>query len=127
MTHQLRIMILSSLLILGVIAAHPARGDEIKTVIPITGGLICDTVEQVHQAIQNTNANVEGCGMLRSQYGVPATVTELETYEHDGHIFLMARYDFINPTPWGNQVQYGYWGAPVPVEGAVNPASFEDI
>ena len=81
----------------------------------INGGLICDTLEDAISYIQGEEAPT--CGTLV----IPtlAVVIELAPFEHDGLIFLMTQYDFLEPVSWGVQTQYGFWGAPQPA-----PASF---
>lgn len=90
---------------------------------PLNGGIICDDLDQVRTLLE-TRTRVEGCGQLRTSRGVPGTVTLLGEFEANGHIFMLARYNFVVPTPW-NQVQYGWWGRPVPVEAEAEPSAHE--
>ena len=77
-------------------------------------GLLCDTVEQVIEAVDGVTATqatfneVEGCGMFVAPVRVPVDVTILARHETDFAIFTIAR--FILP---GLGVQYGYVGVEV--------------
>lgn len=91
---------------------------EADNPVAIRGGLICDTLEQVIESIKTPGVRVEGCGVLVRV--MLATVTELEPYEHNGLLFLLAKYEFQANVNW--RVQYGFWGAPIPVDGQPEPA-----
>ena len=77
----------------------------------ISGGIICDSLEDVERLIRREPQAT--CGRLVGAF--PAEVTMLEPFEHNGLRFHMARYDFLRPVPWGNQTQFGFWGAPEPI------------
>lgn len=80
----------------------------------IRGGIICDTLEDVENLIRQEPAPT--CGRLT--IAVPAEVTMLEPFTHNGVRFDMAQYDFLVPVPWGVQTQYGFWGQPERIEPA---------
>ena len=83
--------------------------------MPLSGGLICDTLEQAIEAIQNPTTQVDGCGILR---GVRmGTVTPLPTFQHNGRVYRMVKYTFLGD-PGFNPIQYGFYGRPVQIEPA---------
>lgn len=75
---------------------------------PISGGIICDTLEDAQLALQGERP--PSCGVLKIPF--PAEVTFLDTFVIRDHEFQLARYDFVVPVPWGVQTQYGWWGKP---------------
>ena len=83
--------------------------------MPLSGGLICDTLEQAIEAIQNPQTQVEGCGILRGTR--MGTVTPLPVFQHNGRAYRMAMYTFLGD-PGFKPVQYGFFGRPVQVEPA---------
>lgn len=76
------------------------------------GALICDKPESVVTALQ-TNVAPNDCGVFQTRTGAPVTVTIIGEYE--GKPLTM--FEFHNPTPWGNQVQYGWWAGELPDNG----------
>lgn len=76
--------------------------------VAISGGLLCNTPEEVLSVIHGKRE--DGCGTLRGR--LLAFVVFGEVYVYKGHAFQLAEYHFLMPTPWGNQVQYGFWGRP---------------
>lgn len=93
-----------------------AFADESIGVVMISKGIICDTPEEVMEAIAYLNgvgSNPAGCGALRGVAQAEVVLTDV--YEYGDKGYALATYNFVNPTPWGNPVQYGFWGAPVPL------------
>lgn len=76
--------------------------------IRMSGGLICDTVEDVTTFIATFELNT--CGRLLGS--VVGTVTPLAKFSHNGKTYTIVKYDF-GEHPAVPQIQYGWWGAPV--------------
>lgn len=98
-------------LALALMAANAAYGEIIGT-MPIEGGLICDTPEEVLTFLNSNGTELPpGCGRLAIAH--VATVHLTKVHEVNGLRFALARYDFIKPgTIW---TQYGYWGQPISI------------
>lgn len=96
-------------------AAHSGPQQKTSPPIRLSGGLICDTLDQVVQQIDSFPSReiVEGCGVL--QGSLVGTVTPLGSYESKGKQYNLSRYDFLQRTPFG-QIQFGYFGPPKVVE-----------
>lgn len=108
------------LLISGVaLSASQAHSDDIVSFDVVLGGgaLICDHAESV--VIQFQGARAPDCGILQTRTGMSATVTIIGEYEGPDRVFPLARFEFHTPTPWDNQVQYGWWAGDLP---AATPA-----
>lgn len=73
------------------------------------GALICDYAESVITSLER-GIPMPDCGIFRTSTGAPVTVTIIGQYEDKP----LARFDFHHPTPWGNQVQYGWWAGTIP-------------
>lgn len=104
-------------LFVGVATIATAQEEPVSQTLPIAGGVICDTQEQVVDTISNTEENgslsmVDGCGVLR----IPllAEVVLLGEYQTNKSRFMLAEYNF-KPNPFGLYVQYGWWGFPQPL------------
>lgn len=81
-------------------------------VLPVTRGMLCDTHEQLHQLLtalelEGNQARVDGCAMFRSRSPVPVMVTPLEWYEVPKGKALVARFEFLVPTPFA-PTQYAW-------------------
>lgn len=75
--------------------------------------MICDTPESVVTVLA-TNVNQPDCGLFRTTSGAPVTVTIIGEYQGPERLHPLARFDFHIETPWGNQVQYGWWAGAIP-------------
>lgn len=97
--------------------SSPAIAEDLSFDALLGGGaMICDTPEDVLNAFNGTPAPT--CGIMQTRSGMSATVTITGEYMDRP----LARFDFHNPTPWGNQVQYGWWGGDIP---GVTPAGID--
>ena len=85
---------------------------EAETSAPsrLSGGIICDTLEDIVNFVEGNDAPT--CGKLMSPF--VGTHTFLGKYEAEGYTFDIVRYDFLEAVPFIS-VQYGWWGTPVPV------------
>jgi len=107
--------ILKSIAFALLIGGTAMADDKTSPPIYLTGGLICDTLDQAIEQVGKTRADVpvSGCGVLRGN--LLGTVTILAPFETKTHRFTMARYDFLSG-PLEGQSQFGYWGRPVPTQ-----------
>lgn len=82
--------------------------------IPLSGGIICDTLDDVIAVIERQPA--ETCGRLV----IPAvgTVTPVVEYEAHGMKFYLVRFDFMNPRGFA-PIQYGWFGKPQPIPASL--------
>lgn len=102
--------------------AAPVMAEERTTSPPfvMSGGIICDTLEQAREFATNWRTvgfnGVDGCGVLRGR--VLGTVTMMDPLETRTHTYPMARYDFL-AGPLNGQTQYGWFGRPTVKSAAV--------
>ena len=73
----------------------------------MSGGIICDTLDDVVTYLDTEVANT--CGRLVTP--TVGTVTILGTYVVVNLEYTLVRYDFISPANF-NAVQYGWYGQP---------------
>ena len=109
---MMKILMISTLIALSFAVGVAGKANAEPKIIG--GGLICDTIEDAKLAIAAA-APVASCGTLKGT--ALAEVTYLHVFNHNKLRFLIARYDFVGETPWGNPEQYGFWGAPIPIPG----------
>lgn len=99
------------------LAASTTRAEDQLPRMPIFGGIICDTAEEVIGFIAGEAP--PGCGTLRQP--TPADVYITGIHEAEGQRYLLARYEF--PKVDGTfYVQYGFWGAPQPIPASLDIA-----
>lgn len=91
--------------------ATPCLAEEPVSFDVVLGGgaMICDHAESVVTSLQ-TGRFMPDCGTFQTMTGAPATVTIIGQYEDKP----LAMFEFHNPTPWGNQTQYGWWAGDLP-------------
>lgn len=90
------------------------------------GALICDKPESVQLTLGGTRQS--DCGIFQTRRGAPVTVTlNGDMVQHpNGNEYPLAAFEFHNPTPWGNQLQFGFWAGDVPEDdGDLEPATME--
>lgn len=79
------------------------------------GALICDYPESVLSLLEVQGATVPAdCGQFQTQTGAPVLVTIMGSYEIAGITYLVSRFMFLVEVPWGNPIQYGFWGGDIP-------------
>jgi len=102
----------STLIVLSswLLASGPAHADEFDVNMG-PGAMICDKAESV--VLTMNGEQQADCGILTTSTGMPVTVTIIGEL----HGKPLARFDFHNPTPWGNQIQYGWWAGTIPASG----------
>lgn len=109
--------VLTALAILS--ACAPAYADEpISFDVRMAGGaLICDTPEDALAKADGLLAPT--CGTLVSPKGMMATITIMDEtrVSPDGKTYPLAMFRFHEPTPWGNDVQFGFWAGEIPTAG----------
>lgn len=109
-----RILLVVSCLLI----SSAAWAEEVIGVVTISGGLICDKPESVIVYIESMATVVPpDCGVLNGSWS--ATVILTEVHQFSNSLFGLARYEFLGTVPWGNNLQYGFWGSPLPMDATL--------
>jgi hypothetical protein len=95
-----------------------AEGNPVQFDVRLgNGALICDKQESV-EATLNMPGMMPDCGAFRSKSGADVTVVVVGTAtDSTGKEWPVVLFYFHNPTPWGNQYQFGYWAGEIPLPG----------
>lgn len=83
------------------------------------GAMICDYAESVVTSLER-GVLMPDCGIFQTRTGAPATVTIIGEYQGVERTHPLAMFEFHQPTPWGNQVQYGWWAGDMPTQASAD-------
>lgn len=102
------------LAILAALVATASLADDYPSFDTVIAGgaLICDEPQSVINMFNNVPA--PDCGVLRAQSGMAVTVTIIGLHEGTDRTYPLAMFEFHEPTPWGVDTQYGWWGGDIP-------------